>query len=163
MIFDFVFIAVLILANGFFAAAEMAVVSARQVRLQARAEDGDSRARRALKLRDNPAEFLATVQVGITLVATMASAIGGLEAARVERQARLHLRPLPQVEAAVDEPARERHAGVDGDARRGVGLGGALRERGLGRRVLLGIQNKKSCIQPSGGGPHHRCDAVRCQ
>ncbi len=82
MIFDFVFIAVLILANGFFAAAEMAVVSARQVRLQARAEDGDSRARRALKLRDNPAEFLATVQVGITLVATMASAIGGLEAAR---------------------------------------------------------------------------------
>lgn len=82
MIIDFVFIAVLILANGFFAAAEMAVVSARQLRLQARAENGDSRALRALKLRDNPAEFLATVQVGITLVATMASAVGGLEAAR---------------------------------------------------------------------------------
>jgi putative hemolysin len=82
MILDFILIGFLILANGFFAAAEMAVVSSRQVRLQARAEEGDSRARRALRVRENPAEFLATVQVGITLVATLASAVGGLEAAR---------------------------------------------------------------------------------
>ncbi len=82
MITDFVFIAVLILANGFFAASEMAIVSVRQIRLQARAEDGDTRARRALNLREHPAEFLATVQVGITLVATLASAVGGVEAAR---------------------------------------------------------------------------------
>ncbi len=82
MLFDFIFIVVLIFANGFFAAAEMAVVSARQVRLQARAEEGDSRAQRALRLRENPAEFLAAVQIGITLVATLASAVGGVEAAR---------------------------------------------------------------------------------
>ena len=82
MIFDSIFIIFLILANGFFAAAEMAVVSARQVRLQNWAEEGDPRARRALRLRENPAVFLTTVQIGITLVATLASAVGGLEAAR---------------------------------------------------------------------------------
>ena len=82
MFIDFVFIAVLILANGFFAAAEMAVISARQVRLQALAEGGNKRAQKTLRLRENPAEFLATVQVGITLVATLASAVGGVEAAR---------------------------------------------------------------------------------
>ncbi len=82
MIVDVLLITVLILANGFFAAAEMAVVSARQMRLQAQADEGNSRALKALQLRENPAEFLATVQVGITLVATLASAVGGLEAAR---------------------------------------------------------------------------------
>lgn len=79
---DFLLIAFLILANGFFAAAEMAVVSAKQSRLQTKANRGDIRASAALRLRENPAEFLATVQVGITLVGTLASAVGGVEAAR---------------------------------------------------------------------------------
>jgi putative hemolysin len=83
MITDFGFILILILLNGFFAAAEIAVVSAREVRLQTRAEAGDRRAERALSLQRKPGEFLATVQVGITLVATLASAVGGVEAARV--------------------------------------------------------------------------------
>ena len=83
MITDFGLILVLILLNGFFAAAEIAVVSAREVRLQTRAEGGDQRAARALNLQRKPGEFLATVQVGITLVGTLASAVGGVEAARV--------------------------------------------------------------------------------
>lgn len=83
MITDFGLILVLILLNGFFAAAEIAVVSAREVRLQTRAEAGDTRAHKALNLQRKPGEFLATVQVGITLVATLASAVGGVEAARV--------------------------------------------------------------------------------
>ena len=83
MITDFGLILVLILLNGFFAAAEIAVVSAREVRLQTRAEGGDPRATKALNLQRKPGEFLATVQVGITLVATLASAVGGVEAARV--------------------------------------------------------------------------------
>jgi putative hemolysin len=82
MLLDILLIAILILANGFFAAAEMAVVSARPARLQTLAEDGNPRANRTLRLRQNPAEFLATVQVGITLVGTLASAVGGAEAAR---------------------------------------------------------------------------------
>ncbi|UCE00342.1 MAG: HlyC/CorC family transporter [Chloroflexota bacterium] len=82
MISDFIFIFVLILLNGFFAAAEIAMVSARGARLQAQADSGDRRAARALRLQREPGEFLATVQVGITLVATLASAVGGVEAAR---------------------------------------------------------------------------------
>jgi putative hemolysin len=82
MFSDFLLIFLLILLNGFFAAAEIAVVSAREPRLQTQAEAGDQRAARALQLQKEPGKFLATVQVGITLVATLASAVGGVEAAR---------------------------------------------------------------------------------
>src|SRR5688572_18680129 len=58
----------LLVANGVFAMSEIAVVSARKSRLQQRAEEGDHTARRALELAENPERFLATVQVGITLV-----------------------------------------------------------------------------------------------
>ncbi len=82
MLSDLLLITILILANGFFAASEMALVSARSARLQTKANDGDKRARAALFLQATPAEFLATVQVGITLVGTLASAVGGVEAAK---------------------------------------------------------------------------------
>jgi putative hemolysin len=82
MFSDFLLIFILILLNGFFAAAEIAVVSARETRLQTQAEAGDVRAAQALQLQREPGKFLATVQVGITLVATLASAVGGVEAAR---------------------------------------------------------------------------------
>jgi putative hemolysin len=68
---------VLILANGVFAMSEIAVVAARKVRLQQRADDGDERARAALALANHPAQFLSTVQVGITLVGILAGAYGG--------------------------------------------------------------------------------------
>jgi putative hemolysin len=67
----------LILANGVFAAAEMAVVSARRGRLMRYAKIGDERAGAALELMDSRPLFLSTVQIGITLVATLASAFGG--------------------------------------------------------------------------------------
>jgi len=67
----------LLVANGVFAMSEIAVVSARKSRLQQRAEDGDHAARRALHLAEHPERFLATVQVGITLVGTLAGAFGG--------------------------------------------------------------------------------------
>jgi putative hemolysin len=67
----------LLVANGVFAMSEIAVVSARKSRLQQRAEDGDAAAGRALHLAEHPERFLATVQVGITLVATLAGAFGG--------------------------------------------------------------------------------------
>ena len=62
----------LILVNGFFAAAEMAVVSARRSRLQVLADEGDGKAALALRLKADPDRFLATVQVGVTLVGTLA-------------------------------------------------------------------------------------------
>jgi len=56
---------------------EIAVVAARKVRLQQRAEDGDDRARKALALAHDPNQFLSTVQFGITLVGVLAGAYGG--------------------------------------------------------------------------------------
>ncbi|MGE3277037.1 MAG: hemolysin family protein [Vicinamibacterales bacterium] len=70
-------ILLLLVANGVFAMSEIAVVAAKKIRLQQRAEEGDARARAALALADEPAQFLSTVQVGITLVGILAGAYGG--------------------------------------------------------------------------------------
>lgn len=67
----------LILLNGLFSLAEMAVVSARKIRLQQRAEEGDQGARTALALALQPTRFLSTVQVGITLIGILTGAFGG--------------------------------------------------------------------------------------
>ena len=70
-----VVIGLLILANGFFAAVEMAVATARRTRLKTLAEAGDQRAAKALAVQDNPGDFLAMVQIGITLVGTTAALV----------------------------------------------------------------------------------------
>lgn len=67
----------LILLNGFFALAEMSVVSSRRLRLQQMAEEGSRGAARALSLAENPSRFLSGVQVGITLIGILSGAIGG--------------------------------------------------------------------------------------
>jgi putative hemolysin len=74
---DFALIVILMIANGFFSASEIAVVSARRGRLQQRAEEGNTGAQTALDLAAEPNRFLATVQVGITLISTFAAAFGG--------------------------------------------------------------------------------------
>jgi putative hemolysin len=68
---------VLVAANGLFSMAELAVLSARRVRLQKRAAAGDRGAGAALELAADPNRFLSTVQVGITLIGTIAGAYGG--------------------------------------------------------------------------------------
>lgn len=77
MLSDIALIAVLILANGFFAAAEMSLLTVRKTRLKALSDSGDRRASSALRSQNSPGDFLSTVQIGITLVGTAASAIGG--------------------------------------------------------------------------------------
>ena len=67
----------LIVANGLFSMSETAVVSSRKARLQQRASAGDVASRRALALSENPNAFLATVQVGITLIGILSGALGG--------------------------------------------------------------------------------------
>jgi putative hemolysin len=67
----------LILTNGLFSLAEMAIVSARKVRLQQRAEDGSQGAKAALNLAAHPTRFLSTVQIGITLIGILSGAFGG--------------------------------------------------------------------------------------
>jgi putative hemolysin len=77
MILEALIIVVLIIVNGLFAMSEIAVVSARKVRLQQRAEDGNPGARVALELAEAPDRFLSTVQIGITLIGVLAGAFGG--------------------------------------------------------------------------------------
>ena len=79
-IFELLLVGVLIVLNGFFAAAEIAIVSARPGRLQALAAEGHRGAKVALKLKADPDRFLATVQIGVTVVGTLASAVGGVAA-----------------------------------------------------------------------------------
>jgi putative hemolysin len=67
----------LTLANGFFAGSETAFVSSRRSRLEAEANSGKRAAKQALELADNPDRFMATVQVGITLIGTFSAAFGG--------------------------------------------------------------------------------------
>jgi len=67
----------LIVANGLFAMAEIAMVSSRKARLQQRAEEGDSGAKIALELASSPGRFLSTIQIGITLIGILAGAFGG--------------------------------------------------------------------------------------
>ncbi len=77
----------LILANGLFAGAEIAVISVRHTRLLELAERGGRRARALLRLRERPEHFLATAQVGVTVVSAAAAAFSGATIAA-------HLRPL---------------------------------------------------------------------
>jgi putative hemolysin len=67
----------MIAANGFFALAEMAVVSARSALLEQMKSSGTWGARRALLVATNPNEFLSTVQIGITLVGVLSGAYAG--------------------------------------------------------------------------------------
>jgi putative hemolysin len=66
----------LILMNGLFAMSEMAVVSSRKARLQHLADDGHRGAKVALRLAQEPSSFLATIQVGITLIGITSGAFG---------------------------------------------------------------------------------------
>ncbi|MFN8004354.1 MAG: hemolysin family protein [Acidobacteriota bacterium] len=74
---ELLIILVLLVANGLFSMSELAIVSARKARLQTRAEQGDLKASAALRLAEAPDDFMATVQVGITLVGILAGAFGG--------------------------------------------------------------------------------------
>ncbi|MEE6187144.1 hypothetical protein PIECOFPK_00272 [Mycovorax composti] len=70
-------IALLILLNGLFSMAEIALVSARKVRLEAQANKGDKKAAEALKLANHPDHFLSTIQIGITLIGILTGIYSG--------------------------------------------------------------------------------------
>ena len=73
---EIILLFVLILINGMFSMAEMAVVSSRRARLQASLEDGDQRAKTVLDLLDNPNDFFSTIQIAITLIGVITGAVG---------------------------------------------------------------------------------------
>src|SRR5918993_255676 len=99
---ELVVIFLLILANGVFAMSEIAVVAARKVRLQQRADEGDTRAKAALDLAHDPEKFLSTVQVGITMVGVLAGAYGGTRLAAPLAQ---QITQIPQLARYADNIA----------------------------------------------------------
>jgi putative hemolysin len=75
---DILIILLLILINGFFVGAEIAFVSVRRTRLDELAEAGDRRAKRAQRLMRDPGRFLAVIQVAITFLGALASAVAAV-------------------------------------------------------------------------------------
>jgi putative hemolysin len=78
MYLEILILAVLITLNGFFAMAEIAVVSSKKSKLEKEARSGSKGAKTALKLLTKPEDFLSTVQIGITLIGIFAGAYGGI-------------------------------------------------------------------------------------
>jgi putative hemolysin len=76
-ILNVVVIFILLVANGIFAMSEIALISAKKVRLKQKADNGDASAKTALELAENPNRFLSTTQIGITLIGILAGALGG--------------------------------------------------------------------------------------
>jgi putative hemolysin len=75
--FEIALVALLILGNGIFAMAEIALVAARRPRLKSMAEKGHQGAKLAIELSESPGRFLSTVQVGITLFGVVSGVVGG--------------------------------------------------------------------------------------
>jgi putative hemolysin len=84
---DFLLVFILIIANGIFAMAEIATVSARKSRLEPLARSGSKSAQAVLKLLEAPSSFLSTIQIGSTLIGILIGALSG--AALAERVAPL--------------------------------------------------------------------------
>jgi putative hemolysin len=80
---ELLLVAFLIVLNGVFVMSEMAIVSARKVRLQQLSNQGDRRAKIALGLAMSPDRFLPTVQVGITLLVILCGARGESAISRI--------------------------------------------------------------------------------
>jgi putative hemolysin len=80
LIFEALLIFVLIIINGFFSSAEIAIISSKRSIIDTLAKDGNKSARIVTEMKDDPDRFLATVQVGVTVVTTLASVIGGVAA-----------------------------------------------------------------------------------
>ena len=78
--FEAAMIFLLILANGYFAASEIAMIATRKSRIDQLLAEGVKSAASVARLKNDPDRFLATVQIGVTLVSTLASAIGGAAA-----------------------------------------------------------------------------------
>jgi putative hemolysin len=77
-VFDLVVVIMLILVGGFFAAAEIALITVKRHRLQQLADDGTGAAQTAHRLTEDPSRFLATIQIAITFLGFLAGATGAV-------------------------------------------------------------------------------------
>jgi putative hemolysin len=75
-----ILIGLLILANGFFACSEIAIIAVRRSRIKELIEQGDRRAQWVHQLQEDSERFIATIQIGVTVLSALAAAIGGVAA-----------------------------------------------------------------------------------
>src|SRR4030066_972065 len=101
LFFEAFLIAILILLNGYLAGTEIAVVTARKSHIKQMALSGKRNAKIFLKLKEEPDRFLATIQIGITSVSVLASAVGGARAVKVIEPA-LQLVPIKAISIAAE-------------------------------------------------------------
>ncbi len=80
---ELLLVAVLVVLNGVFVAAEIALVTVRRSRIEQLVEEGDRRAVRVRRLVDDPGRFLAVIQLGVTFIGFLASAFAAISLARV--------------------------------------------------------------------------------
>src|SRR5512141_2332347 len=78
LLFELLLILLLILLNGFFAASEISLISLRKSRVRHLVKSGNTKAKRIQKLQEEPERFLATIQIVVTLMGTLAATIGGV-------------------------------------------------------------------------------------
>ena len=91
----------LILLNGFFAGAELAIVNTRRTRIKQLIDEGNTSARLVQGLQHDSERFLATTQIGITLAGSTAAALGGVIAVEYIKPALLSI-PVPLMEALAE-------------------------------------------------------------
>src|ERR671915_578440 len=92
----------LILIGGFFAASEIALITVKRHRLNQLGGEGSRSARVAQRLTDDPSRFLATIQIAITFLGFLASAVGAISLSGALADL-IALIPLNAIQAAADE------------------------------------------------------------
>ena len=86
MLFQIIFLIILILLNAYFAASEMAYISLNDAKIEKEAKEGNKKAQKIKKMLKNPSKFLATIQIGITLAGFLSSAFAADTFARLVQQ-----------------------------------------------------------------------------
>lgn len=81
-VLDLLVVFFFVLVNAFFSGTEMAVISLNDAKMHKMAEEGNKKAKRIVKFIDNPGNFLATIQVGVTLAGFLSSAFAANNFAR---------------------------------------------------------------------------------
>jgi len=101
LLLDVAVIIVLILLNGFFSGSEIAVISARRALIDKLAKEGSRSAKMVNDLKEKPDNFLATIQIGVTIAGTLASVVGGIIAIELLKPALLSI-PIAPVQAVAE-------------------------------------------------------------
>jgi putative hemolysin len=98
---EILIIIILVFVSGFFSASEIAIIAVRKSRIKELAKLGDSRARLVEKLKNDPDNFFAIVQIGMTVTASAASALGGATAILLVKPLMEQV-PIPAINRAAE-------------------------------------------------------------